>query len=143
MADQDYQPHQFYDHLPDQCPPQDAKAPSCQVYYLVSNDPPIARDFLSIREKSPQHEPFQPNEKECEACGLSVFAEIEGIQLARKVSSALRKKKLAIGDLTPKVGLIKNTPSNRTGDSHHTLWPHKESKIWKEFKVINNNTSSA
>ncbi|WP_160295970.1 hypothetical protein [Aliterella atlantica] len=44
--------------------------------------------------------------------------------------------KLALGNLTPDLGLIQNTPSTRTGKSHHTWWLYKDTSPWAIFQII-------
>lgn len=73
----------FRDHLPVNCPPGDAQEASGNVYMLVSENPPKPEDFLSKREKHRDKPPFEPNEKECRACGLSVYTEIAELLYVR------------------------------------------------------------
>jgi hypothetical protein len=126
---------QFRDHLPPDCPPSDAISAVIEVYCLVSGDPPVENDFLSYAERNPNRV-FDDPVMQCQSCGLSVFTDLAGIELARKVSNALRKKKLAIGHLSDNSGKIKNTPSQNTGDTHHTWWPNREIDPSTLFKVI-------
>lgn len=70
---------QFRDHLPPNCPPEDAQPASGDVYMFVNENPPSSNDFLSKREKHPDKPPFEPNEKECRACGLSIYTEISDL----------------------------------------------------------------
>lgn len=129
---------QFRDHLPLNCPPEDASSLEIEVYCLVGSDPPTIEDFLSLREKKP-NEVFKFDHdlvKVCESCSLSVFTDIEGIVLARKISRTLRNKKLAVGHLSKDSGKIKNTPSQRTGDTHHTWWLNKDIDPCTLFKVL-------
>ncbi len=128
-------PMEWPDYFPDNCPFEDAKEPSFKVYYLVKNNPPCAEDFRSLHERRPDSK-FDNSALECQSCGISVFTDIEGIDLAKKISSGFRRMKTAAGTLTPDLGLIKNTKSQRTGDSHHTFWFPKNSKPWIVFEVI-------
>jgi hypothetical protein len=129
---------EFREHLQiPNCPPEDALPPtSIMVYYLVKNNPPDASDFLSLRERRPNEEKFSPDSEECKACGVSVFTELDGIELARKVSRALRKMKTAKGELTSDLGIIKKTPSKNTGNSHCTWWIFKNAKPYNVFTVF-------
>lgn len=106
-------------HLPDNCPPDDAKIPSGTFYRLINGARPKAKDFLSHRELYPDREFKEP---ECEVCGVSVFAEIEGIkQLLRRTPALRKRKRLAKGEPQEDCGIAKHTPSY-THKSHHTWW---------------------
>lgn len=125
---------QFRDHLPSNCPPPDAYSSAMVVYYLVDGDPPTAKDFLSFREKKPNQN-VDP-ELVCQSSGISVYTDIAGTELARKVSRSLRNKKLAQGILSNNSGKIKNTPSKNTGDTHHTWWINRNIDPCSFFKVL-------
>lgn len=125
---------QFRDHLPPNCPPLDADLSMMVVYYLVDSDPPTAKDFLSFRERRPDRN--VESWRECQACGLSVFTDSVGAELARQSSRSLRNKKLAKGSLSKDSGKIKNTPSQNTGDTHHTWWLNRNIDPCSLFKVL-------
>ncbi len=76
---------QWPDYFPDDCPPQDAQPATGDVYRLVKQNPPESKDFIPLREKK-TGEDF--GEKECQACGLSVF---------RNVEDAIRVKNRLVG----------------------------------------------
>jgi hypothetical protein len=126
---------QFRDHLPPNCPPSDATASAIEVYCLVDSDPPTDNDFLSLKERSPDKN-FSEPKLECQASGLSVFTDREGVELARRVSRRLRKKMVAKGYFSESSGKIKRTPSQNTGDTHHTWWPFQNIDPGALFKVI-------
>jgi hypothetical protein len=125
----------FRDHLPSGCPPLDANSQTMSVYYLVDDDLPTDQDFLSLAERNP-NKTWSDNSQLCQSCGLSVFTSINGVELAKNISRALRKKKIAKGNLSEKSGKIKNTPSQRTGDTHHTWWPSQDINPCVLFTVI-------
>jgi hypothetical protein len=125
---------EFHNHLPPQCPPPDADLAAMEVYYLVS-DPPKENDFLSWREKRPDQR-FDNPDLECQSCGLSVFPDPSGAEFAKAVSRSLKKKKVAKGILFEDSGKLKNTPSKNTGDTHHTWWPSRATKISQLFTII-------
>lgn len=127
------------DHLPNECPPDDAIPTNGVVYRLASRKNFDESDFLSYREMYPDgHWDGVP---ECIACGLSVFTEIAGIErLLRRVpgkkrSKSHKVKKVIEGKLTPKHGKMKNTPST-THKSHHTWWIPVGEEPWKVFRLI-------
>ena len=124
---------QFRDHLPANCPPLDADF-SIMVVYCLLSDPPTEKDFLSFWERN-SNKVADP-ELICQSCGLSVFTDIIGAELAQKSSRSLRKKKLAKGHLSKNSGKIKNTPSQNTGDTHHTWWLNRDIDPCSLFKVL-------
>lgn len=93
---------QFRDHLPSNCPPPDADSPIIEVYCLVDSDQPTEKDFLSLKERRPNDTFDFDNDPilVCQACGLSVFTDLHGIELAKSVSRSLKKKKIAKGLLS-------------------------------------------
>ena len=111
----------FRNHLPLNCPPEDAKEASGNVYMLVNGNTPKQEDFLSKREKHPDKPPFEPDERECQACGLSVYTEISELLNTRSRHRGFRKMKPALGQLTSDQGVMKQTPS-LDSPSHHTWW---------------------
>jgi hypothetical protein len=126
----------FHDHLPFGCPPIKAIEPDeITVYCLVKHDSPSLEDFKSLKERKPDTT-FNDPELDCQSCGLSVYTDAKGIELAKNVSRSLRKMKMARGVLTKKAGKIQNTPSKRTGNTHHTWWPLKEINPCEIFKVM-------
>lgn len=130
---------EFRDHLPPKCPPSDANSRKMEVYYLVDSDQPTEKDFLSFKERRPEKE-FDDDILACQSCGLSVYTDCSGIELAKKVSRSLKKKKLAKGMLSENSGKIKNTPSRNTGDTHHTWWPNRDLNAHQLFSIVSQNS---
>lgn len=126
---------QFPDYFPDNCPPDTAQPATGTVYYLVKNDPPTPDDFLSKRQKNPNLR-FRPDEKECQACGISVYTEIEDLLNVRQRYPDMGNMKPAVGNLTPNLGVLQPTPSKKS-PSHHTLWLAIDAQPWTVFQVIN------
>ncbi len=127
---------QWPDYFPENCPPETAQPALVKVYRFIDSDFPTPEDFRSWREQNPDL--ICPTGlTECQACGLSVFTSEEGVRIARKRIPALRKKKAAIATLTPNLGLILNTPSKRTGNTHHTWWIPVGIEPWTLFQVVN------
>ena len=126
---------QFPDYFPNNCPPDTAQEAFGEVYRLVDNDPPTASDFRSQREQH-LNEPCPKNVTECQACGLSVFTSRDDIEFARRTVRRLRNKKIANGNLNSALGRILPTPSQNTGQSHHTWWFPIGIQPWTVFCVI-------
>ncbi len=122
-------------HCPEDCPFEDAIEPSFEVYRLVKNNPPSSKDFLSRREMRPQ-EKFEKSELYCQACGTSVYRDIKDIELKKSLHRGFRRTKIAVGMLTPDLGLIKNTKCEEIEDSHHTFWFPENSEPWIVFEIV-------
>ena len=117
------------------CPPEDSSIPqNLKVFYLVANDPPINTDFLPSKIKHPTRKTHS-SEQECQAYGLSVFTDTKGIELIRNAFSNMRNLKMAEALLPLDSGVIKNTPSAISGDSHHTWWVEKNFNPTSVFNV--------
>jgi hypothetical protein len=127
---------QWPDHFPDGCPPETAQPASVKVYRFVNNDPPNTEDFRSWRQEN-MDQPCPKGITECQACGISVFTSEEGVCKARNKVPALRNKQAALGNLTPGLGVILNTPSRKTGHDHHTWWIPTDREPWSVFQVVN------
>ncbi len=123
-------------HLPSDCPPVSTENTSGEVYRFIdmTHSTPLPEDFLSWRELNPD-KPCPTGVQECQACGISVFRSIDDVHRAHRRIPALKGKKPALGNLTPDLGLIQNTPSN-TGKSHHTWWLYKDTSPWAVFQII-------
>ena len=124
-------------HLPSDCPPASTESTFGEVYRFIdmNHSTPLPEDFLSWRELNPD-KPCPTGVQECQACGVSVFRSINDVRRAQKIIPGLKKKKPALGNLTPELGLIQNTPSKKTGKSHHTWWLYKDTNPWAVFQII-------
>lgn len=122
------------DYFPDDCPPNSAQPPPGQVYRFINSDSPQPEDFHSWRE---QHldQSCPKGVTECQACGLSVFTTREGVCIALRRKPFLRRKQIAIGQLTTENGVLLHTPSKGTGDNHHTWWIPINIESWRVFQV--------
>jgi hypothetical protein len=119
----------WFDDFPKQCPPSDARQDTLEVFRLVSNIPPTEDDFRPNIREFP-HQPFR-DDVLCYAHGVSVYKKYEDVLNTRenKRNKRLRDKKIAVGTITPKDGVIKET----FAPSHVTWWlqtdePHKTFK---------------
>jgi hypothetical protein len=107
----------YREPLPEGCPPDAAEeiAASREVFRLVRNNPPALEDFRSQRAEKP-HAIFQVTE--CQALGLSVFAERRDSERALKLPT-LRGRLICRLRLDGGAGRIQQTGR----PSHHTWWP--------------------
>lgn len=124
---------QWPDYFPADCPSQDARPATGEVYRLVKKNPPESEDFIPLREKKPT---AGFGEKECQACGLSVLRDVEDALQMRKRARGMAKRLVAKGRLSPCFGKIKHTPSSRDGSSHHRWWVPTEVQPWRVFRVV-------
>ena len=105
------------DYFPDDCPPQDSEPASGEVYRLVKSNPPTEDDFEDYVNLYPERD-FR--ERECRACGLSVFRDVEDASNLRDRVPAMRGHLVARGKLNSELGRMKHTPGRR--QSHFTWW---------------------
>lgn len=108
----------YREPLPEGCPPDAAEeiAASREVFRLVRNSPPTMDDFRSQRAEKPVQ--TFPGVKECQARGLSVFAERRDSERALKLPT-LRGRLICRLRLEAGAGRIQQTGR----PSHHTWWP--------------------
>ena len=108
----------YRDPLPEGCPPDAAEEIGTEriVFRLVESDPPTALDFLSQRQEKPER--IFAGVSECQARGLSVFAERPDAAKALKLPR-LRNRKICRVVLPAGAGRIQQTSK----PSHHTWWP--------------------
>lgn len=115
---------------PCDCPPHDAQPATGCVYRILSGEEPAPGDFRSHREMFPE----QKFDDECDACGLSVYAEAADAVRMRRRIPRLRKGTIAIGTLKAVLGKIKYT-SKGNRDSHHTWWLTPGIEPWLLFEA--------
>lgn len=121
---------EFWAELPDGCPPEDSWQPQdvLEVVRLVRQDPPTNEDFQSFRMLHPER---SVPVSECEACGLSVFTDIEDAERKRKLPR-LKGTLPCLVQLTSGSGRIKQTGQ----PSHHTWWPAAHFPILDHCQVF-------
>ncbi len=109
----------YRDPLPEGCPPDAAEEIGTErvVFRLVRTAPPTALDFLSQRQEKPER--VFAGVSECEARGLSVFAERRDAEAKARKLPHLRDRKLCRVLLPAGAGCIQQTFQ----PSHQTWWP--------------------
>jgi len=108
----------YRESLPEGCPPDvaDEIAAPREVFRLVRSNPPTVNDFKSQRAEKP--EAVFPGVTECQARGLSVYAEKKDCEKLLKLSH-MRSRKLCRVLLDAGAGNIQQTFQ----PTHHTWWP--------------------
>jgi hypothetical protein len=120
-------------HLPKDCPPQDAQDASGEIYRLVNHSPPHSDDFRSWREEN-VGKALPNGVTECQAGGLSVYRnKMDACRTIRRIPR-FKKAQPALGVLAPSLGKILCTPS-REGQSHHTWWVPVNIQPWTIFQI--------
>jgi hypothetical protein len=84
----------YRDRLPEGCPPDAAEEITTlrAVFRLVRTDPPMPADFLSQRQEKPGQ--IFRGVTECEACGLSVFADRRDAEARALKLPSLKNRKI-------------------------------------------------
>src|SRR5262245_17606249 len=120
-------------YFPEDCPPSDTEPTNGPVYRFIQDNPPADADFVCHALLLPER---NWGLHRCKACGLSVYKTIDGCEQARRVVPALKKKRVAIGNLTPAHGQLGATPSAKN-PHHHTWWvPTSVLKPCELFTVV-------
>ena len=111
----------FPKYFPNRCPPADCSEASGTFYRTIRGSVPVKEDFLPhwLLKPHKQREWIQKG-KACQACGLSLNANIEDLKRKQEIIPSIRGK-IVEGTLEPKTGKIKSTPT-LTDTSHHTWW---------------------
>lgn len=120
------------EHFPPACPPVDARELSDCVYYLVNHDPCQRSDFSSAAERG-----VFPTAPECERAALSCGLSLTYIRGLKAAVARLRFYKVAMGELLPIHGKLKQT--GRPG--HYSMylraaWLERATEL---FKVCDEN----
>jgi hypothetical protein len=126
---------QFPAYFSANCPPATAQPASGTVYYLVNSEPLTPEDFWSKRQRNPDKR-FSQKSKECQACGISVYTDIEDVLLLRREIQSFQNHQISVGQLIPEMGVILPTPSEFF-PSHRTLWLAVGSQPWLLFHISN------
>lgn len=105
-------------HFPPACPPVHATNLAGPVFRFINGTVPADRDFVSYYERDPGKD---WGSQACQARGLSVVRTWADCGLMRKAIPALRKKRVAIAQVSTPIGLIAITPSNSCS-GHSTWW---------------------
>ncbi len=113
----------FRESLPEGCPPAESEQISSarDVFRVIRSNPPTWDDFRSQRDQRPE---ATFNVSECQARGLSVFADRSGCDKVRKLPRFR-------GTCVCRVGLDRGAGQIlHTGpQSHHTWWPSADFDI--------------
>jgi hypothetical protein len=109
----------WFEDLPDKCPPDDAINPDGRTFYRLTNsDIPSDKDFLSLRELCPSCK-FR-DVSECIARSLSIWEDVEKCLNLLKLPRHKDKKVLTL-KLEATDGLILQTFKK----SHYSWWRTK------------------
>jgi hypothetical protein len=109
----------YRDELPEGCPPDEAEeiATPRDVFRLARTNPPTLDDFRSQRAERPDR--VFPGVAECQACGLSTFADRRDLEAKALKLPSLRGRLICRVRLEAGAGQIQQTGQ----PSHHTWWP--------------------
>lgn len=123
----------FPDYFPLQCPPSIAQNPNGEYYRLVKEQNIGDNDFMPHVLLYPDRD-F--SEKLCEACGLSLFTNIQTSDRLRLAVPGFRKCHIAKAILKNEDGKILHTPSSCSHD-HFTWWKPVSADVKSLFQIVN------
>lgn len=106
--------NQWFENLPDKCPPNDAIEPNGVYFRLVNDLNNVEVDLVSQRYDAPTK---KFNQDECICCAVSLFANVEDCDNITKLPRHKNKKIYRL-QLSDNDGLIKQTFK----PSHHSWW---------------------
>lgn len=111
----------WFEQLPEQCPPNDAKVCDGKYYRIVNGNPAVSSDFFSQRKLAPQ-KIFRGNGiDECIIRAVSLFGDAEDAKKRMKLPK-FKHSILAEVILLPEDGMMKRT----FADSHYSWWRTKQ-----------------
>lgn len=105
-------------HFPPSCPPVGAVNLAGTVFRFINGTLPADRDFISHYERNPA---ANWGTRACQARGISVVRTWADCGQMRKGIPALRKKRIAIAEISTQVGVVAPTPSGSC-NGHCTWW---------------------
>ena len=104
-------------HFPSSCPPTGSLDLVGTAFRFINGSIPVDNDFTSHYERAP----LKSWGNACQARGLSILHTWGDCGLMRDAVPALRKKKIAIADISTTVGVFASTPSLSCA-GHSTWW---------------------
>lgn len=121
---------EWYEELPDSCPPEDTEYGSNRTFFRITErKPPIDSDFFSQRKLSP-HKAF--NIDECIARSLSIFSNRNDALNIMKLPKFKNYPYLYKIKLNNNAGVIKKTSSK----SHYSWWRSKAFDFTNGIEMI-------
>lgn len=120
----------WFEELPEQCPPEDAK--ECNgIYYRIANgNPATSADFFSQKRLQPDKIFTGEGIDDCIVKSISLFSDRKEIEKRLKLPK-FRKGVIAEVRLEPKDGMIKKT----FGNAHYSWWRTNEFEV-SQAKVL-------
>ena len=121
--------------LPADCPPTDAAEATIDAAYLFCYSVPVTKaDFIPLAESGATR-PLRSKEKQCQACGISLYLELRDAQNLANDIPKFREMILVSIELTPEDGVLKRT-STHDRPSHHTLWQYGDAPFRDSVRVV-------
>jgi hypothetical protein len=121
--------NEYYEELPESCPPTDAVIPEGEFFRLIEGDIPLDRDFFSHRALNPL---VKYNACECTARAVSVYSELKSaISLCGMPRH--RGKKIVKVSLNKPAGLVRRQGQTQ---GHHSWWRAKAFDVLKNCSII-------
>jgi len=115
---------EWFEDLPEQCPPNDAKDCNGDFYRIANGDPAQSADFFSQRRLAPDKVFKGKGIDECIARAVSLFANLDDAKKRLKLPK-FKRANIALVELRPKDGMMKKT----FADSHYSWWRTKDFNV--------------
>lgn len=121
---------EWFEVLPEQCPPNDAKQCEGCYYRIANGNPATTEDFFSQRKLQPDKVFIGLGIDECVTRAISLFSEKDEAEKRLKLPK-FKKASIALVTLEPKDGMIKKT----FGLAHYSWWRTTEFNV-SQAKIV-------
>lgn len=121
---------EWFEELPEQCPPADAKRCDGYYYRIANGNPATTEDFFSQRKLQPDRVFKGLGINECITKAVSLFSQKEEAEKRLKLPK-FKKANIALVKLESKDGMIKKT----FGTAHYSWWRTKEFNV-SQAKIV-------
>ena len=121
---------EWFELLPEQCPPEDAQQCDGYYYRIANGNPAQSVDFFSQRRLQPDKVFKGLGVDECITRAVSLFSDRKEAEKRLKLPK-FRNANIALVELKPKDGMIKKT----FGTAHYSWWRTKDVDV-SQAKVI-------
>ncbi len=121
---------EWFEVLPEQCPPSDAKQCEGCYYRIANGNPATTEDFFSQKKLQPDIIFRGLGIDECVTRAVSLFSE-KGEAERRLKLPKFKKANIALVTLEPKDGMIKKT----FGIAHYSWWRTKNFNV-SQAKIV-------
>lgn len=108
---------QWFEELPQQCPPMDALPANGRFYRIAKGVPTETDDYFSQRRLQPDKQFVGEGIDECITRSVSLFSSLDDARKRLRLPK-FRSQTVVVVDLVPEDGVVKKT----FGPAHYSWW---------------------